>query len=150
MKLGLKLVTFSFSRQCPSSCQTGKTKVCYKMGKNRTSSTGTKAATTVYCIHGTTYRNNTTQELSFEWSHFRISSTDSKVKTTLYSIINSTTERVLFNSFHLNHLVQHDKQHHRKYHSVARLKSDFRISFTESNLESHYTLLARCEQIRNF
>ena len=35
-------------------------------------------------------QKNTTQQLSFEWSHFRISSTDSKVRTTLYGIINST------------------------------------------------------------
>ena len=34
---------------------------------------------------------SSTQQLSFEWSHFRISSKDSKVRTTFYSIVNSTT-----------------------------------------------------------
>ena len=37
---------------------------------------------------------STAEEVSFEWSHYRISSTDSKVRTTLHvSIIDSGSER---------------------------------------------------------
>ena len=38
---------------------------------------------------------STAEEVSFEWSNYRISSTDSKVRTTLHvSIIDSGTEKV--------------------------------------------------------
>ena len=41
------------------------------------------------------------QQLSFEWSEIKISSKDSReVRTTLYSKMNSTTAKVLLNSFH--------------------------------------------------
>jgi len=53
-------------------------------------STNSKVGTTMYSITNST-TESTAQELSFEWSHFRISSTDSKVRTTVYSITNSTT-----------------------------------------------------------
>ena len=36
--------------------------------------------------HETAPQERTAQQLSFEWSHFRISSTDSKVRTTLPDI----------------------------------------------------------------
>ena len=39
---------------------------------------------------------STAEEVSFEWSHYRISSTDSKVRTTLHvSIIDPESERVI-------------------------------------------------------
>ena len=44
----------------------------------------------------------TSKKISFEWSPLKIPSTDWKVWTTMYIIINR------------NHLVQHNKQYHRK------------------------------------
>ena len=71
---------------------------------------------------------STAQQLSFEWSEIKISSKDSReVRTTLYSKMNSTTAKVLLNSFQSdenilefhpqtqkNHLVQ---QNEPEYHS---------------------------------
>ena len=50
-----------------------------------------KEVVNLLCLKAMAPCKDTTQQLSFEWSHFRISSTDSKVRTTLYGIINSTT-----------------------------------------------------------
>ena len=43
---------------------------------------------------------NAVEEVSFEWSHYRISSTDSKVRSTLHdSIIDSGIEKVKCKSY---------------------------------------------------